>query len=140
MPFDPPKSDARATTLWELRAAAVLGFLGVAAGAFGAHALRAHVGADALQIWETGARYHLIHALAMLAVMLAPGASSPWRRRSARAFGVGVLIFAGTLYAMTLGAPRWFGAITPIGGVSLMLGWLCLLAPTATGPRASTKG
>src|SRR5690606_24356343 len=125
MPFDPPPSAARTSTSLELRAAAVLGFLGVVAGAFGAHALEDHVGAEALQFWVTGPRYHLILAVAMLLVALAPGAESPWRRRSARAFGLGIIIFAGTLYAMTLGAPRWFGAITPIGGVAMMFGWLC---------------
>ncbi len=113
----------------ELRLAALLGFVGVAAGALGAHALKSRVSAEALGWWETGARYHLIHAVAMLVVCLAPQAQSAWRRRSARAFAVGIAIFAGTLYAMALGGPRWLGAVTPLGGVALMLGWLALLVP-----------
>lgn len=124
-----PSGDTRPAASPELRLAAFLGFLGVAIGALGAHAIKTRVSPEALGWWETGARYHLIHAVAMLVVTLAPGAQAKWRRRSARLFAIGIAIFAGTLYAMALGAPRWFGAITPLGGVGLMLGWLALLMP-----------
>ena len=126
----PPASPkAQSELSWPTQAAALLGALAVAAGAFGAHALKARVPPADLEIWRTGAHYHLIHALALLVVSLAPHAESKVRRRSCVLFTVGVAIFAGTLYAMVLGGPRWLGAITPIGGASLILGWLSLLAP-----------
>lgn len=104
---------------------AVSGFVAVACGAFGAHGLKARVPEQALAWWNTGAHYHLAHALALVAVGLlrlqsgrvdAPG----W------AFLAGSVIFSGTLYAMALGAPRWLGAVTPIGGVLLLAGWALL--------------
>ncbi len=106
---------------------AVAGALGVALGAFGAHGLKARVGAEMLAVFETGVRYHLVHALALLAVGLAaerwPG---PWTAASGWLFVAGVVVFSGSLYAMTLGGARWLGAITPLGGLSFILGWLCL--------------
>ena len=104
--------------------AGVLAALGVAAGAFGAHGLRSRVSPEQLEWWQTAARYHQIHTLALLLVAWIPG---PWPRlRSlvAGAFVFGVLIFAGTLYAMALGGPRILGAITPLGGLSLILAYL----------------
>ena len=105
--------------------AALLGALGVAAGAFGAHALRERLDAPSLATFETAARYQMYHALALIALALAaqrwPGAplhTSGWL------FTAGILIFGGTLYALALGAPRWLGAITPIGGVCFILGWV----------------
>lgn len=107
--------------------AAINGFLAVAAGAFGAHGLKSRIGAEALAIFETAARYHMYHALALLAVAAAAdrwrsGASSGW------AFLIGIAIFCGSLYAMALGDMRlrWLGAITPIGGLSLLIGWALL--------------
>ncbi len=111
---------------------ALLGFLGVALGAFGAHGLQGMLDGAALEAaerakridwWKTAAHYQLVHAVAIVAI-----GALPWRSRRAPVLMVaGVLIFSGTLYAMALGAPRWFGAITPIGGVLLMAGWLGLL-------------
>ncbi len=103
--------------------AALLGLLGVAAGAFGAHGLEDRVSAEQLEWWATGARYQQIHALALLLVGWGAGPWSRWRARAAWSFLIGVLIFAGTLYAMTLGGPRWLGAITPLGGLALIVGW-----------------
>ncbi len=109
--------------------AALLGFSAVALGAFGAHGLRSILGegadaAERLGWWETAARYHLAHALA---VGLVAWASDRRPSRALTVSGVafvqGVCVFAGTLYAMALGGPRWLGAITPIGGVSLLVGW-----------------
>lgn len=99
---------------------ALAGLLGVGMGAFGAHGLEGHATPEQIAWWETAARYHLMHALALVAVGMVPGRSSfaGW------SFALGTLVFSGTLYAMALGAPRWFGAITPIGGVALMVGWL----------------
>lgn len=106
--------------------AALFGLLGVAAGAFGAHGLESRVSAEQLEWWGTGARYQQIHAVALLLVGWSAGAWTVWKRRAAWGFVVGMIVFAGTLYAMTLGGPRVLGAITPIGGLSLMLGWVCV--------------
>src|SRR5690606_613945 len=78
--------------------------------------------------WETAVLYHLVHALAL---GLAAWSSSRSPRAAAvagGAFALGVVLFAGTLYAMALGAPRWLGAVTPLGGVSLIVGWLGVIA------------
>lgn len=109
--------------------AAVNGLLAVGAGAFGAHGLKARVGAEALAVFETAARYHMYHALALLAVAIA---ADRWKTATATASGwaftIGIVIFCGTLYAMALGDMRhkWLGAITPIGGLAFMVGWALL--------------
>ncbi len=95
--------------------AALLAALAVAAGAFGAHSANE----DAAAWLRTGAAYQLPHAVAAIAV-------SRFNRRVSWALLVGGVIFAGTLYAMAFGAPRWFGAITPVGGVTLIGAWLFL--------------
>lgn len=109
-------------------AGAGLAMLAVAAGAFGAHALRDRLAPDRLDTWELAARYQMYHALALLTLAWA---SAQWARFPAALAGgalvFGVLVFSGSLYALALGAPRWFGAITPIGGVALLLGWLVAL-------------
>ena len=103
------------------------GFIGVALGAFGAHALKSRLDADLLATFEVGVRYQMYHAFALLAVAWAqtrwPGAvltASGWL------FVAGTLIFSGSLYALSLSGLRWLGAITPIGGLALLAGWLCL--------------
>ena len=119
------------------RLAAVLGFLGVALGAFGAHGLERHLAggdagfaAQALDWWRTAVLYHLVHALAILATTGAERARRP--AAADWAFTVGVALFSGSLYALTLGAPRVLGAVTPVGGLALLAGWLLLLrAPKA---------
>jgi uncharacterized membrane protein YgdD (TMEM256/DUF423 family) len=99
--------------------------LAVAAGAFGAHALKASFSPEALVTWETAARYQMYHALAMLAVGLAAQALRTTSLRVAGLlFLVGTLVFSGSLYALVLTGERWLGAITPIGGLALMAGWL----------------
>jgi len=99
-------------------------------GAFGAHALRSVLDAQGSELWHTAVSYHFWHALALvLAVFAAPGRA---RRVAMAAFPLGIVVFSGSLYALALGAPRWFGAITPLGGVSFIVGWLALgvaLAP-----------
>jgi uncharacterized membrane protein YgdD (TMEM256/DUF423 family) len=106
---------------------ALIGCLGVAAGAFGAHALQTRLAPDRLELFELAARYQMIHALALIA---AAWAVSRWPSGLATASGwllvVGVLIFCGTIYALAFGAPRILGAVTPIGGLSLILGWLLM--------------
>ncbi|MCW5661650.1 MAG: DUF423 domain-containing protein [Burkholderiaceae bacterium] len=107
----------------------VLGFTGVGLGAFGAHALKARLAPEHLATFEVGVRYQLIHALALLAVAWAcahwPGRLAP---ASGWLFVTGTLLFSGSLYAITLGGVRGLGLVTPLGGVALLLGWLCLLA------------
>lgn len=104
-------------------------FLAVAAGAFGAHALRARLPADLLAAFETGARYQLYHALGLLAVALLLGR---WPHSLLRAAGwlflAGTVAFSGSLYLLSLTGARWWGAVTPLGGVLLLLGWLALAA------------
>ncbi len=114
---------------------AVSGFLAVACGAFGAHGLKARVAEQALAWWNTAAHYQLTHALALVAAGLLraqAGAGSGPANAAGWAFLLGSAVFCGSLYAMTLGAPRWFGAITPIGGPLLLAGW-ALLAWAARG-------
>jgi uncharacterized membrane protein YgdD (TMEM256/DUF423 family) len=105
----------------------VLGGFGVAAGAFGAHGLKVWVSPEMLAVFETGVRYHLIHALALLAVAWA---STRWASAAIRAAGwlfvAGILVFSGSLYVLTLTGIRALGAITPFGGVAFILGWLLL--------------
>lgn len=105
-------------------AGAKLALLAVALGAFGAHALRARLSPEDLAIFETGVRYQMYHALALFAVAWA---ASRWPGTAVNAAGwmfiVGVLIFSGSLYALVLTDTRWLGAVTPVGGVVLILGW-----------------
>ena len=102
-------------------ASALAGGLAVALGAFGAHGLESRLSSEALGWWETGTFYLLIHAVAALAVALSV------RTGLVNAGGwsllLGGLLFSATLYSMALGAPRWFGAVTPIGGVAMIVGW-----------------
>jgi uncharacterized membrane protein YgdD (TMEM256/DUF423 family) len=106
---------------------AVSGFVAVAAGAFGAHALRARLSPELLAVFETGARYQMYHALALLAVawMLSrwPG---PWPARAGWLFLAGTVLFSGSLYLLALTGIRWLGAITPLGGLAFLAGWICL--------------
>ncbi|MEI6741237.1 MAG: DUF423 domain-containing protein [Gemmatimonadaceae bacterium] len=103
------------------------GALGVAAGAFGAHALRARVEPRMLEVFETGARYQMYHALALIAVgLVAARAASNLTTAAGWLFVAGTVLFSGSLYAMTLTGVRALGAITPIGGVCFIAGWCCL--------------
>ena len=106
---------------------AASGFVGVAAGAFGAHGLKARLTPDLLAVFDTAARYQMIHALALLAAAWAIGR---WPGRAAAASGwcfvAGTLIFSGSLYLLALTGLRGLGAITPVGGVLFLLGWLLL--------------
>ncbi len=109
--------------------AALFGGLGVALGAFGAHALRDRVAADLLSTFETGVRYQVYHALALIGVVVAatrwPQSALP--TAAGWLFVAGILIFSGSLYALVFSGQRWLGAITPLGGVAFLAGWLCLL-------------
>lgn len=116
-----------------LLAASLLGLTGVALGAMGAHALRAELTERGMtQAWETGARYHLFHAVALLGVA-AWAAAKPLAKSTrallwaARGWVVGVVLFSGSLYGLALGGPRWLGPVTPLGGIFLILGWFAVL-------------
>ncbi len=114
--------------------AATAGFIAVAAGAFGAHALKDRLKADDLTTFEVAVRYQMYHALALLAVAWVSSVSPS---RVASAAGVcmvlGIILFSGSLYGLTLLKWRWLGPITPIGGVAFLMGWL-LLALAACRP------
>lgn len=100
------------------------GASGVLLGAFGAHALRGTLDAQALEVWHTGVEYHLWHALALaLAAFVGRGRSA---RVAVTAFVLGIVLFSGSLYALALGAPRWCGLITPFGGLGFVVGWIAL--------------
>jgi len=100
--------------------------LAVALGAFGAHALKARLTAADLAIFETGVRYQMYHGLALLALsLLGAQQASPWLDRAGWAFIVGIVVFSGSLYALVLTGARWWGAVTPFGGVAFLIGWLC---------------
>lgn len=108
--------------------ACMAGVSAVALGAFGAHALRGRIDVDALAVWRTAVDYQMWHALALLA-LASLSTTSSLSRVSAVAvisFTCGIVIFSGSLFALALGAPRWLGAITPLGGLAFLLGWLVL--------------
>jgi uncharacterized membrane protein YgdD (TMEM256/DUF423 family) len=110
--------------------------LGVAIGAFGAHGLRARLTADLLQTFETGVRYHLYHALALFVVAFA---LTRWQQTSGLStaagwlFVVGIILFSGSLYLLAITGVRWLGAITPLGGVAFIAGWICLVVAAMRG-------
>lgn len=100
-------------------------FVSVAAGAFGAHALKARLSADLLTIFETGARYQMYHSLGLIAVgLLAANRPSGLLDGAGWAMLAGILLFSGSLYALALSGVRALGAITPLGGVGFLVGWV----------------
>lgn len=111
-----------------LAAGAILGFLGVAAGAFGTHGLRDRLSPEMLNTFEIAVRYQLFHALALLAVAwLAGRFPSLGVSLAGWLFVAGTLVFSGTLYILSVTGVRWLGAITPLGGAALLAGWICLI-------------
>lgn len=120
-------------------ASGVLGFAAVALGAFGAHGLKTRLGpledfAQRMAWWETGAQYHLVHAL-LLAVIAQLAARSPSALTTVAGASAiaGVVLFSGSLYAMTLTGVRWLGAVTPLGGLCFLAAWGCLAWHAARG-------
>jgi uncharacterized membrane protein YgdD (TMEM256/DUF423 family) len=103
---------------------AISGALAVALGAFGAHALKTRLAPDLLAVWNTAVLYHLVHS----AVLAALAMGAPPRRIALQGalFTAGIAIFSGTLYVLALTGVRWLGALTPIGGLCLIAGWLSL--------------
>ncbi len=119
---------------WWLFIGSVAGFLGVAGGAFGAHALKTRLSEQMLANFETGTRYLLVHAVALLVVGVLAGRDGVGELRwVGLPFAVGMLIFTGSLWIMALTNTRWLGAITPIGGTALIIGWLALATAAIRG-------
>lgn len=108
-----------------LRLGAALALLAVAAGAFGAHALKAHLSSEAMDWYHTAVLYQFIHALALLCLagLAKPPPAPSMLRHAGWVLFAGVVIFSGSLYALALGAPRAWGMVTPVGGVALLVGW-----------------
>ncbi len=113
---------------WCIVSGALLAFLAVGLGAFGAHGLEGRVTPERLAAYRTGVLYHFLHALGLLlcGAIAQFGPVSGSLRWCARLLVAGVFLFSGSLYALTAGAPSWFGMITPLGGLSFMLAWLLL--------------
>ena len=107
---------------------AILGFLGVALGAFGAHGLRSRLSPDMLAVFETGVRYQMYHVFALLIVSAAVGhlGSARLLLTAGWFFFAGILLFSGSLYALALTGVGMMGAITPVGGLLFLIGWACL--------------
>jgi uncharacterized membrane protein YgdD (TMEM256/DUF423 family) len=98
-------------------------------GAFGAHALKAQLSPDRLQVYETAVRYHFFNALGLIGIGLTLRfVDAPAVRWAAVLVLIGVILFSGSLYALTFGAPRLFGVVTPFGGLALIAGWICFAA------------
>ena len=115
-----------------LTIASMFGGISVVFGAFASHALKDRLSDKSLAIWETGTKYQMYHALALMlvAILLSRFPNSTLLIVSGYAFTAGVFIFSGSLYALTLTGIKWLGAITPIGGLAFIIGWLCLALAT----------
>ena len=115
---------------------AAFGALGVAAGAFGAHALSARLEPRMLEVFETAVRYQMYHALALLAVgLLASQSRTRATLYAGWAFVAGILLFSGSLYALVFSGVRVLGMITPLGGVAFIIGWIALASAAVSGRR-----
>lgn len=113
-----------------LAIAGTFGGIAVILGAFASHALKDRLSDRALEIWETGTKYQMYHALALLLVALLISriaSDSPTLIVAGYAFIAGVVLFSGSLYALSLSGIKWLGAITPLGGVAFIIGWACLV-------------
>jgi uncharacterized membrane protein YgdD (TMEM256/DUF423 family) len=115
-------------------AGAASAFIGVAAGAFGAHALKSRLPPDLLAVFEVGVRYQMYHAFALMAAAWIAGR---WPGSAATTAGmlfiVGTLLFSGSLYVLSLTGIRWLGAVTPLGGLAWLVAWACLAWAVAKG-------
>ena len=110
-----------------IKIAAVFGLTGVLAGAFGAHALGDLLSIQEMDWWKTAAFYHLVHSLLLVGISLTlTKTSSIWMYRAFSTTAMGIVLFSGSLYLMALTSVRWIALLTPIGGVGLSVGWLCL--------------
>jgi len=121
--------------------AALLGLTGVAAGTFGAHGLTDQVTPERLEVFATGVRYQLIHAVALLGLAAAAGRSPARLLRAAGwCMAIGAVIFSGSLYALVISGRSWLGMITPVGGVGFLAGWLLLAVASFRARGVRTAG
>lgn len=113
---------------------AVLAMLSVGIGAFGSHILKDTISEDYLKVYETGVQYHMAHALALVLIGLAAGqwGESARLRWAGRLIGAGILLFSGSLYILSTSGIKILGAITPIGGVCFIAGWICFAVEAFT--------
>jgi len=106
---------------------ALSAFIGIAAGAFGAHGLKSHLSAEMLSVFEVGVRYQIYHAFALIA---AAWAQAKWPSLLVTTGGwlfvIGTILFSGSLYLLSVTGMRWLGMITPLGGLAFLAGWACL--------------
>jgi uncharacterized membrane protein YgdD (TMEM256/DUF423 family) len=115
-------------THWILALAGLLGFAGVALGAFGAHALKVTLEAHgSLETWRTAVLYQLVHAVALLALASGRGPAAALNLPIAWCWGLGVVLFSGSLYCLALGGPKFLGPVTPLGGLCLLSGWFLVI-------------
>jgi len=124
---------------WILLSGTLMAMVAVMLGAFAAHSLKTSLDSYRLSVFETGARYQMYHALALILSGLMAGFNSldqKWFRYAGCAFLLGILLFSGSLYCLALSGIKWFGAITPIGGVAFIIGWLLLLVGIVKSPLA----
>ena len=107
---------------------AISGFFAVALGAFGAHGLKRALSADLMAVYQTGVQYHFCHTFALFCVVLlmVQMPQSVALRWSALLFVIGIIVFSGSLYVLAISGVRWLGAITPLGGVAFLIGWILL--------------
>jgi len=107
---------------------ALLAALGVALGAYGAHALRARLAPEVLAVYQTAVQYHMWHALGLVGVGLLCNVlpANGWLRTSGWLLALGILLFSGSLYLLVMTGTRWLGAVTPVGGGAFIFGWLAL--------------
>lgn len=113
---------------------AIMAMLSVAIGAFGAHMLEPIVGEDAMKVYETGVQYHMAHALGIILIAIAAGIWGDSRKLAWAGWLLfaGIILFSGSLYVLTVTGIKLLGAITPIGGVAFIAGWICLIADAAS--------
>lgn len=120
-----------------IRMGSILMFVAVALGAFGAHGLRGRLSPELMAVFETGVRYHFYHGLGLFAVAwLSEAHPSGLIAGAGWAFVLGILIFSGSLYVLSTTGIRWWGAITPIGGVAFLAGWLMIAVASFVNPSA----
>ncbi len=112
--------------------AAAFAALGVALGAFGAHALKSRLAPEALQAFETGVRYQMYHVFAIIAAaLIASRLESTLAVKAGWLFAVGIVLFSGSLYGLVLGGLKWLGPVTPLGGLAFIAGWITLAIAAA---------
>jgi uncharacterized membrane protein YgdD (TMEM256/DUF423 family) len=138
--IDPDPSQISLASRWVLSAGAGLALLAVVLGAFAAHGLKAVLDAQQLTLFETASRYQMYHALALLAVgmmLTNPQFSRSLLKLAALAFILGIILFSGSLYLLALVGVSWLGAITPLGGIAFLVGWLVMMVAALKPVRQS---